>query len=77
MTSAGVRRMVHATQSASTISYLLYANNSSTPWAAQSLAMSFTAGTQSQVLPVRAVATLSAASSAGAYSDTVRLTLSW
>ena len=75
--SAGVRRMVHASQSASMISYLIYANNSATPWAAQGLPMSFTSGTQNQTVPVRAVATLSATSPAGAYADTIRLTLSW
>lgn len=72
----GVRRMgLGATGYA--IPYLLYADGSSTPWTTQSVAVSFPAGTSRKVLPVRGRATLNGPMAAGAYTDTVRVTLTW
>lgn len=75
--AGGVRQMVNSTSSAAKVPYQLYANNSATPWTTQTITLSFPAGTSLQSLPVKATATLSAPTPAGAYSDTVRVTLSW
>lgn len=73
----GVRQLVHSVNSASTVPYQLYANNSATPWTTQTITLSFPTGTSLQTLPVKATATLAAPMRAGAYSDTVHVTLSW
>ena len=73
----GVRQLVHSVNSASKVPYQLYANNSATPWTTQTITLSFPAGTALQSLPVKATATLAAPMRAGAYSDTVHVTLSW
>lgn len=59
------------------IPYQLFADGSSTPWTTQSIALSFAAGVSRRVLPVRGRATLTRPMAAGAYSDTVRVTLTW
>lgn len=74
---AGIRQMVHATNTASRVPYMLYANGSATAWTTQSIPLSFTVGASHQSLPVRAQATLSGPTLAGAYSDTVRVTMTW
>ena len=74
---AGVRQLVHASNATSLIPYLLYANGSASAWTTQAIPLSFAVGTSQQIFPVRAKATLSAPTRAGAYSDTVRVTVSW
>ena len=73
----GVPQLVHSVSSASKVPYQLYANNSATPWTTQTITLSFPAGTSLQSLPVKATATFAAPMRAGAYSDTVHVTLSW
>ncbi|MFZ2997614.1 spore coat protein U domain-containing protein [Sphingobium sp.] len=74
---AGVRALGLNGSSVSTIPYQLFADGSATPWTTQSIALVFGSGATRRVLPIRGVATLSGAMAAGAYSDTVRITLSW
>jgi spore coat protein U-like protein len=74
---ASVRQLVYATNATSLIPYLLYANGSATAWTTQAIPLSFVVGTSQQIFPVRAKATLSGPTRAGAYSDTVRVTVSW
>jgi spore coat protein U-like protein len=59
------------------IPYVLFANGGNTPWTTQSVALSFPIGTSRRVLPVRGRATLTRPMTAGAYTDTVRVTLTW
>lgn len=74
--AGGVRRLgLGATAFA--IPYQLYADGSSTPWTSQSIAVSFPVGVSRKVLPVRGRATLTRPMAAGAYTDTVRVTLTW
>ncbi|MBA2934769.1 spore coat protein U domain-containing protein [Sphingomonas sp. CGMCC 1.13654] len=73
-TSGGVRQLVSGT---SKVPYLLYANGSNTAWTTNAIALSFPVGTSHLSMPVVAKATLSGATKAGAYADTVRVTLSW
>lgn len=61
----------------SRIPYQLFADGGSTPWTNQSVAVSFPAGTSRRVVPVRGRATLTRPMAAGAYADTVRVTLTW
>ena len=72
--SGGVRQLASGT---STVPYSLYANGSNTPWTTNAIALSFPVGTSHLSVPVVAKATLSGATKAGAYADTVRVTLSW
>lgn len=74
--SAGVRRLAIGGDLTTPIPYLLFVNGT-TPWTSQSVALSFPAGTSHQTFPVHARATLSGATKAGTYRDTVRVTLSW
>ena len=74
--ASGTRRMGQGTNGP-TIPYLLFADGSNTPWTTQSIAVSFPAGTSRKVLPVRGRATLTRPMAAGAYTDTVRVTLTW
>jgi spore coat protein U-like protein len=73
-TSGGVRQMISGT---SAVPYLLFANGSNTPWTSNAIALSFPVGTSHLSVPVVAKATLSGTRRAGAYADTVRVTLSW
>jgi spore coat protein U-like protein len=75
--TGGARRLGHATDAASFVPYTLYANGSQTPWTSQSIGLSFPVGTSQRLLPVSAQATVPAATRAGTYSDTVRVTVSW
>lgn len=75
--SGGTRRLRHASESASFVPYALYANGSQTAWSSQAIGLSFPIGTSQRLLPVRAEATVPAATRAGSYSDTVRVTVSW
>lgn len=59
------------------VPYQLFADGGSTPWTTQSIAVSFPAGTSRKLLPVRGRATLTRPMAAGAYTDTVRVTLTW
>jgi spore coat protein U-like protein len=72
--SGGIRQLASGT---ARVPYLLYANGSSTPWTTNAIALSFPVGTSHLSLPVVARATLSGTRPAGAYADTVRVTLSW
>jgi spore coat protein U-like protein len=72
--SGGVRQLISGT---SKVPYLLYANGSNTPWTTNAIALSFPVGTSHLSVPVVAKTTLSGATKAGAYADTVRVTLSW
>jgi spore coat protein U-like protein len=74
---AGVRQLAHATVGTSLISYQLFANGSATPWTTQTVPLSFPIGTSHLALPVTAKATLAAPMRGGAYSDTVRVTVTW
>jgi spore coat protein U-like protein len=74
---AGTRRVAIAGDLTTPIPYQLYANGSATPWTTQSIPLVFPTGVSHQLLPVRAQATLSGFSKAGAYRDTVRITLAW
>lgn len=71
---SGVRQLASGTVR---VPYQLYANGSSTAWTTQAVSLAFPVGTQRQLFPVIAKATLSGPTQAGAYSDTVRVTLSW
>lgn len=73
----GVRQLAHATVGASLISYQLFANGGATPWTTQTVGLSFPVGTSHALLPVSAKATLAAPMRGGAYSDTVRVTVTW
>ncbi len=74
---AGVRRLTISGDMTSPIPYQLYANGSATPWTTQAIALSFPVGTSHQLFPVHAKATLSGATKAGAYQDTIHITLAW
>lgn len=74
---AGTRQLGIAGNASARIPYQLYANGSQTPWTTQAVGLSFPAGTSHQLFPVHAKATLPGGMAAGAYSDTVRVTLSW
>ncbi|MDH7639778.1 spore coat protein U domain-containing protein [Sphingomonas oryzagri] len=73
-TTGGVRQLASGT---STVPYLLYANGSNVPWTTNAIALSFPVGTSHLSVPIVAKATLAGATRAGAYADTVRVTLSW
>ena len=73
----GTRQLGIAGNASARIPYQLYANGSATPWTTQTVALSFPVGTSHQLFPVHAKATLPGGMFAGAYSDTVRVTLSW
>lgn len=73
-TSGGVRQLASGT---SKVPYLLYANGSAVAWTTNAIALSFPVGNSHLSVPVVAKATLSGATKAGAYADTVRVTLSW
>lgn len=75
--SSGARRLAHAVNASSFVPYTIYANNSSTPWTTQAIPVSFPVGTSLQNIPVRAEATVAAPTRAGAYSDTLRVTVTW
>lgn len=72
----GVRRMGLGT-TAYAIPYQLFADGSSTPWTTDAVAVSFSSGVSRKVLPIRGRAILTSPMAAGAYSDTVRVTLTW
>lgn len=74
--TAGMRYLKQAGGTA-TIPYRLYADGSATAWTSGTVSLPFGPSTGQRVVPVRATATLSAASPAGTYTDTVRITLSW
>lgn len=74
---AGVRQLAHSTVGSSLIAYQLFANGSVTPWTTQTVGLSFPVGTSQKLLPVKAKATLAAPMRGGAYSDTVRVTVTW
>jgi spore coat protein U-like protein len=73
----GTRQLAITGNASAKVPYQLYANGSNTPWTSQSVSLSFPAGTSHKLFPVHAKATLPGAMVAGAYSDTVRVTLSW
>lgn len=75
--SGGVRQLAIAGNAGARVPYQLYANGSATPWTSQAVSLSFPAGTSHMAFPVHAKATLPGSMVAGAYSDTVRVTLSW
>jgi spore coat protein U-like protein len=74
---AGMRRLAIGGDLTTPIPYQLYANGSATPWTTQAIALVFPVGTSRQLLPVHAKATLSGSTKAGAYQDTVHITLAW
>ncbi len=74
---AGVRQLAHSTVGSSLIAYQLFANGGTTPWTTQGMGLSFPVGTSHLQLPVKAKATLAAPMRGGAYSDTVRVTVTW
>ena len=75
--TGGTRQLGITGNASARIPYQLYANGSQTPWTSQAIGLSFPAGTSHQLFPVHAKATLSGGMAAGAYSDTVRVTLTW
>lgn len=74
---AGVRQMGIAGNATARIPYQLYADGSATPWTTQSIAIAFPIGTSLRALPIVAKATLGGSQRAGAYTDTVHITLAW
>lgn len=74
---AGIRQLAHSTVGSSLIAYQLFANGGTTPWTTQTVGLSFPVGTSQLQLPVKARATLAAPMRGGAYSDTVRVTVTW
>lgn len=72
---SGQRRL--AGPGSALIPYALYANGSAVAWTTQTVAVTFPAGVSARALPVTATATLTGAVAAGAYGDTVRITLSF
>jgi spore coat protein U-like protein len=75
--ASGMRRMGLNGASATTIPYQLYANGSATPWTTQAIALSFSTGATRRVLPIKGRASLNRAMTGGAYTDTVRVTVTW
>lgn len=75
--SGGMRQLALATDPTRRIPYQLFANGSGTPWSGQSVAMSFPVGTSRLALPIAATATLPGVQKAGAYADTVQITIQW
>ncbi|USI71599.1 Csu type fimbrial protein [Sphingomonas morindae] len=73
-TSASIRQLASG---AGRVPYTLYANGSNVPWTTNAIALSFPVGSSHISMPVIAKATLTGATPAGAYADTVRITLSW
>lgn len=73
---AGQRRLRRAGGGAA-IPYQLRVGAGADPWNLQPIALAFPAGVSRRTLPVSATATLSGATAAGTYSDTVRLTLTF
>lgn len=74
---AGTRQLALSTDSNARIPYKLYANGSATPWTSQSVPLAFPVGTSRLSLPISATATLPGVQRAGAYADTVQITLNW
>lgn len=74
--NGGLRRLTLAGDGSRTIAYRLYVNGT-TEWTTQSIPVVFVGGTSRVGLPVSATATLPGSQKAGAYSDTVRVTLAW
>lgn len=72
--ASGARRL-QRTGSTDTIGYRLYADGGTTPWTTGTVPLAFTAGPR--IVPILAVATLTGPTTAGRYTDTVRVTLSW
>lgn len=72
----GLRQMA-LDGSAARIPYQLFADGGSTPWGSQSVTISFPPGTSRRLLPLRGQAMLTRPMKAGAYVDTVRVTLTW
>jgi spore coat protein U-like protein len=75
--SGNVRQMKISGDSTTPVPYLLYGNGGATPWTSQGIALSFPVGTSHLSFPIHARATLPTATKAGAYSDTVRVTMTW
>jgi spore coat protein U-like protein len=75
--ASNVRQLEISGDTSTPVPYLLYANGSNTPWTTQGVMLSFPVGTSHQAFPIHARATLPTATRAGAYSDTVRITMSW
>lgn len=74
--NGGVRRLALTGNAARTIPYRLYVNGA-TEWTTQSIPVVFGTGVSRVTLPVTGTATLAGSQTAGAYSDTVRVTLAW
>jgi spore coat protein U-like protein len=75
--TGGIRQLAITGNATARIPYQLYANGSATPWTTQAVALSFPEGTVRKQLPIHATATLSGNQRAGAYADTVRVTIAW
>jgi spore coat protein U-like protein len=75
--SNGVRRLGLNGGTTATVSYQLFADGSTTPWTTQALSIAFPVGTSKRSLPVLGRATFARPMTAGAYSDTVRVTITW
>ena len=75
--AGGNRQMGLNGTNAAVIPYQLYANGSGMPWTTQAIALTFSSGATRQVLPIRGRATLNRPMTGGAYTDTVRVTVTW
>ncbi|WP_156680822.1 Csu type fimbrial protein [Sphingomonas profundi] len=73
----GVRRLATTGTGGTPIPYQLLLDNGATVWTTQSVPLAFTPGATKRVLPIRGRALLARPMAAGAYADTVRVTLSW
>lgn len=75
--AAGGARRLRQSGGSATIAYQLFADGSSSEWAASPVSLPFAPGSGQRLVPIRAVATLVGAQPAGTYTDTVRITLTW
>lgn len=72
--AGGVRQLA---SQAERIGYELRVGSGATNWTSQAIGLAFPLGTSRQTLPVVARVNLSGTAKAGAYSDSVQVTLTW
>ena len=75
--ASGGRRRLRRAGAADTLPYQLRVGDGALAWDAQPVTLAFPAGTSRRTLPVSATATLPGPAAAGAYADTVRVTLTF
>ncbi|CAH0355615.1 spore coat U domain-containing protein [soil metagenome] len=71
------QRYLAGPASSTPVAYDLYANGGTTPWTSNALSLGFTAANTILTVPIVARLTLPGNARAGAYTDTVHVTLTW